>query len=118
VVASTWRFLRTKSSACFTADRSSGEVAVVAAVANGALVRGGAVFISTCASIAEGPFVGDDAAETASGARDNGPRWDRAPCRASELVTMDLAGLALRSAGRSRGSGTVRPVARLGWLLS
>src|SRR5262249_24224505 len=40
VVASSWRFLRSRSIACFTADRSIGEVAVVAAVANGTGIRG------------------------------------------------------------------------------
>src|SRR5215472_3881338 len=69
-VASSWRFLRTKSSACFTADRSRGDVAVVAAVANGKVVRG--------ADLAEAGFwlardADDEVADSMSGPSDNGP---------------------------------------------
>ena len=51
LVASSWRFLRTRSIACLTAVRSSGDVAVVGAVANGAEARGGTLGFAETAEI-------------------------------------------------------------------
>src|SRR5262249_25244295 len=77
-VASSWRFLRTRSMACFTAVMSSGEVATVAAVPNGAVFRSRAVGFADAgawsAGRAEDAFdeVGEAGTAAAAGARDSG----------------------------------------------
>src|SRR6516225_3170924 len=101
-VASSWRFLRTKSSACFTADRSSGDVAVVAAMANGKVVRAGGL-AEAGAWIAED--VDDEVADSMSGASDKGPLREAGDCWGAIFGCAARSGLAVLPAGRSRGSG-------------
>src|SRR5215472_12758549 len=98
-VASSWRFLRTKSSACFTADRSSGDVAVVAAMANGKVVR--------AAGLAEArAWTAEDADDDSmSGGSDNGPLREAVDCWGPIFGCAARSGLAVLPAGRSRGSG-------------
>jgi hypothetical protein len=106
LVASSCRFLRTRSIACFTAERSSGEVAAVAAGAKGGAIRG--VGFACTAGAGEGTFVG--AAETgtvsAGGASVSGAPWDVVDFRAVGFGAAGLLDLTALFDGRCAGSGT------------
>src|SRR5215472_17500095 len=101
-VASSWRFLRTKSSACFTADRSSGDVAVVAAMANGKVVRAAGLAEARAWTAEDAD---DEVADSMSGASDNGPLREAVDCWGPIFGCAARSGLAVLPAGRSRGSG-------------
>src|SRR5262249_53397469 len=105
VVASSWRFLRTKSSACFTVDRSSGDVAVVAAVANGATIRGAAGDFTGEGGARAGEVAFAAVAVSASSASDSGPPGEAVDGCEPLFGLAAASGLAALLVGRSRGSG-------------
>ena len=101
VVASSWRFLRTRSIACLTADRSSGDVATVGAIAKAGAVRGGTIGFAEAgvwtAALAAGAFAGKAPTGAVCGASDSG---------AAGFAAAALCGLIALRVGCSRGSGT------------